>query len=90
MYRHALYYKGEKIMNKLRVFIMIVLVSILLVPVSFVRADEEEDAYNRTMGIPRLNSSELKIEKKDYFDWFGLKDIPDENVIKKLVLKLRD
>lgn len=76
-------------MNKLKVFIMIVLVLILMLPVLSVYA-EEEDAYDRSKSIPRLNSSELKIEKKDFFDWFGMKDVPDETVIERLVLVHRE
>ena len=79
--------------NKWKVLVICLLMAavVLLEPVSYVRADDTltestEEGYDRTIGIPRLNSSEVKFEKKYFWDWFGLKNIPEENCIEELVL----
>lgn len=64
---------------------LVLLAAVLLEPVSYARA-EEEDAYSRTRGIPRLNSSEVLFNKKIFFDWFGFKNVPEENVIEEFEL----
>ena len=55
-------------------------------PVTFFVSGDTSDRYD---GTPFLNSSEIKFEKKDFFDWFGFKDIPEENCITELVLAHR-
>lgn len=67
------------------------IIGVLLSPVSIVSAAEVESTGESTDRnyFPRLNSSEIKFEKKDFFGWFGLKDIPEENCIEELVLAHR-
>ena len=64
---------------------LIMAICILLQPTMQTLAEEEG---SRT-GIPRLNNSEVKFNKKSFFGWFGLKDTPDENVIEEFVLAHR-
>lgn len=80
-----------KIRCKLLFICFALVAAILSEPVSLVRANdttsgETSDRYN---GAPYINSSEIKFEKKDFFNWFGLKNIPEENCIEELILAHR-
>lgn len=70
---------------------LILLGGFLFSPVSLVKASNTETSGESSdrYSFPRLNSSEVKFEKKDFFDWFGLKDIPEENCIEEIILAHR-
>lgn len=63
---------------------------VLLEPVSYALADDTQGESNDRNDMPGIYYSRLEIEKKSFFDWFGLKDIPEENVIEKIVFTHRD
>ncbi|MBO5177712.1 MAG: hypothetical protein J6C07_09660 [Lachnospiraceae bacterium] len=74
---------------KLLFMVFAVVAAVFIEPVSYVRADETSgENYDRTL-FPRLNSSEVLFEKKEFFDWFGFKELPEENCIQELVLAHR-
>lgn len=74
---------------KLLFMVFAVITSVFISPVSFVRADETSGENYERNSFPRLNSSEVMFEKKEFFDWFGLKDLPEENCIEELILAHR-
>lgn len=57
-------------------------------PLQYAFADDttssETEEYFRTF-TPKVLDSELKFNKKTFFSWFGLKDIPEETIIEELV-----
>ena len=74
---------------KLLFMVFAVVAAVFIEPVSYVRADETSgENYDRT-SFPRLNSSEVLFEKKEFFDWFGFKELPEENCIQELILAHR-
>lgn len=78
-------------MIRFKVFILCVALVVVstLAPVKYALADDavaSEESSSRADVIPRINSSEVKFEKKSFFDWFGLKDIPEETIIEEFVL----
>lgn len=75
---------------KLLIVCFVLITSVLISPVSIVRADETVSGESSDRNtFPELNSSEVKFEKKDFFSWFGLKDLPEENCIEEFVLAHR-
>ena len=79
---------------KLLFLSFILMAAIFMEPVTYVLADDTttettEEGYDRTISVPRLNSSEVKFEKKNFFDWFGFRDVPEENCIEEFILAHR-
>ena len=76
--------------NKCRLFMICLLIAavVLLEPVSYAMADDTTSGenYDRNNGIPRPNSSQVEFTIKEFFDWFGLADVPEENVFKEFIL----
>lgn len=70
--------------------VLMILIMVFLCPAARVLADETQGESNDRNDMPGLYYSRLDIEKKSFFDWFGLKDIPEENVIEKIVFTHRD
>lgn len=68
---------------------LILFIVLFLYPVQYAFADDNtsseiEEEYSR-MFTPKVLDSELKFNKKSFFSWFGLKDIPEETIIEELV-----
>lgn len=75
--------------RKCKLFLVCFLMAaaVLLEPVSYVLADETTSGETNERTIfPHVLGSEVEFVKKDFFDWFGLADIPKENVIQKIVV----
>ncbi|MBQ7303460.1 MAG: hypothetical protein IJW75_00885 [Alphaproteobacteria bacterium] len=67
---------------------LVLVATVLLTPVQMVCAADDmvSGGNNERNSFPRLISSEVKFEKKHFSNWFGLKDLPDENCIEEFVL----
>lgn len=71
---------------KWKLFIIYLVFLLCLVPKVIVNAEEETVQPDRTRHIPKVISSEVKFNLKQSFDWFGLVDVPKENIIEEFVL----
>jgi len=74
-------------MCRIKIFLLcfILLTGSVLVPVNYAAAADEDDENSRNY-TPKVLDSEIKFNKKNFFEWFGLrKNIPEENIIEELV-----
>lgn len=70
---------------KWKLFIVYFVCFICFIPRVIVSAEEETTESDRTRHIPKVVSSEVKFNVKKQFDWFGLVDVPKENIIEEFV-----